>query len=269
MSLRDAGPGWLFCPADRPERFGKAAAAADVVILDLEDGVAEADKPTAREALRDTSLDPERTVVRINAAGTEDQARDLDALAGTAYTTVMLPKAESPAQVASLAPRDVIALVESARGAVLINEIAAADGVVGLMWGAEDLIASLGGSFSRWPDGSYRDVTRHVRSTTLLAASAFDRLALDAVHLDIRDLVGLQSEAVDAATVGFDATVCIHPRQIPVVRKAYRPSEEKLDWARRVLAAAQTERGVFAFEGQMVDSPVLKHAAMMLRRAGE
>jgi citrate lyase subunit beta/citryl-CoA lyase len=54
-----------------------------------------------------------------------------------------------------------------------------------------------------------------------------------------------------------------------VVREAYRLSEEKLDWARRVVAAARTERGVFAFEGRMVDSPVLKHAAMMLRRAGE
>ena len=66
MNLRAAGPGWLFCPADRPERFAKAAAAADVVILDLEDGVAESDKPAARKALQDTALDPERTVVRIN-----------------------------------------------------------------------------------------------------------------------------------------------------------------------------------------------------------
>lgn len=125
MNLRAAGPGWLFCPADRPERFAKAAAAADVVILDLEDGVAEAQKPAARNALRDTPLDPERTVVRINAGGTADQARDLEALAGTAYTTVMLPKAESAAQVIELAPRDVIALVETARGAVCAAEIAA------------------------------------------------------------------------------------------------------------------------------------------------
>ncbi|MCV7075111.1 HpcH/HpaI aldolase/citrate lyase family protein [Mycobacterium szulgai] len=269
MSLRDAGPGWLFCPADRPERFAKAAAAADVVILDLEDGVSEAEKPAARKALQDTPLDPERTIVRINAGGTDDQARDLEALAGTRYTTLMLPKAESAAQVTGLAPRDVIALVETARGAVFASEIAAAGNTVGMMWGAEDLIATLGGSSSRRADGAYRDVTRHVRSVILLAASAFGRLALDAVHLDIRDIEGLQAEAVDAATVGFDVTVCIHPSQVPVVRKAYRPAEEKLDWARRVLAASRNERGVFAFEGQMVDAPVLRHAEMMLRRAGE
>lgn len=269
MDLRAAGPGWLFCPADRPERFAKAAAAADVVILDLEDGVAEADKPAARKALRETPLDPGRTVVRINAADTAEHARDLEALADTAYTTVMLSKTESAAQVTALAPRDVVALIETPRGAVFVTEIAAAQGTAALMWGAEDLVAALGGSSSRLADGTYRDFARHVRSATLLAAAAFDRIALDAVHLDIRDLEGLRAEANDAVAVGFDATVCIHPSQVPVVREAYRPTEEKLDWARRVLAAAKSERGVFAFEGQMVDSPVLKHAAMLLRRAGE
>lgn len=269
MSLRDAGPAWLFCPADRPERFAKAAAAADVVILDLEDGVAAADRPAARQALRDTPLDPERTVVRINAAGTDDQARDLEALAQTPYTTVMLSKTESAEQVEALAPRNVIALAETPRGVLFAAEIAAAAPTVGLMWGAEDLVAGLGGSSSRRADGTYRDVARHARSTALLAASTFGRLALDAVHLDIRDLEGLEEEAIDAVAVGFDATVCIHPSQIPVVRKAYRPSDEKLAWARRVLTAAKSERGVFAFEGQMVDSPVLRHAEMALRRAGE
>ena len=68
----DNGPGWLFCPADRPERFEKAAAAADVVILDLEDGVAAKDREAARAALIDTPLDPDRTVVRINPAATAD-----------------------------------------------------------------------------------------------------------------------------------------------------------------------------------------------------
>jgi citrate lyase subunit beta/citryl-CoA lyase len=269
MNLRAAGPGWLFCPADRPERYAKAAAAADVVILDLEDGVAQADKATARKALRETPLDPERTVVRINAAGTEELSRDLDALADTAYWTVMLSKTESAEEVRALAPRDVVALIETPRGAVFATEIAAAEGTVAMMWGAEDLVATLGGSSSRHADGTYRDVARHVRSAALLAASAFGRIALDAVHLDIRDIEGLRAEADDAVAVGFDGTVCIHPTQIPVVREAYRPSAEKLDWARKVLAAAKSQRGVFAFEGQMVDSPVLKHAEMMLRRAGE
>ena len=261
------GPAWLFCPADRPERYGKAAAVADVVILDLEDGVAAADRPAAREALRSTPLDPERTVVRVNPAGTEEQARDLEALAGTAYTTVMLAKTESADQVAALAPRKVVALIETPRGAVFCAQIAAAQECVAMMWGAEDLVAAMGGGSSRHADGRYRDVARHVRSSVLLAASTFGRAALDAVYLNIGDLDGLKAEALDGAAVGFAATVCIHPSQIAVVRDAYRPAPERVDWARRVLAAAQTERGVFAFEGQMVDSPVLRHAEAILRRA--
>ena len=80
MNWTSPGCAWLFCPADRPERFAKAAAAADVVILDLEDGVAPADNDAARNALVDTPLDPECTVVRINTAGTAEQAADLRAL---------------------------------------------------------------------------------------------------------------------------------------------------------------------------------------------
>ena len=113
------GPAWLFCPADRPERYGKAAAIADVVILDLEDGVAHADKDYARRCLVDTPLDPERTVVRVNPVGTEEHAEDLKALAKTAYTRVMLAKCESAEQVTSLAPREVVALATEPRKLVV------------------------------------------------------------------------------------------------------------------------------------------------------
>ncbi|MDT5193291.1 MAG: citrate lyase subunit beta / citryl-CoA lyase, partial [Mycobacterium sp.] len=100
MALGTNGPGWLFCPADRPERFEKAAAAADVVILDLEDGVAAKDREAARAALIDTPLDPGRTVVRVNPVTTPDHELDLKALARTGYTTVMLAKTETPEQIA-------------------------------------------------------------------------------------------------------------------------------------------------------------------------
>ncbi|WP_425569825.1 HpcH/HpaI aldolase/citrate lyase family protein [Rhodococcus olei] len=263
------GPSWLFCPADRPERFAKAAATADVVILDLEDGVAAADRPAARRALIDTPLDPERTVVRINAHGTDDQRLDLEALLHTSYPRVMLPKCESAEQVRSLAPREVIALIESPLGALTVTESAQVANAVGVMWGAEDLVAGLGGNASRRADGTYRDVARHVRSTTLLAAKAHRRIALDSVYLDIGDLSGLRAEADDAVAVGFDVKVSIHPSQVAVVRAAFAPTPEDLDWARRLLAAAGTERGVFTFEGKMVDAPVFRHAEQIVRRAGD
>ena len=262
-----AGPGWLFCPADRPERFEKAAAAADVVILDLEDGVAAKDRPAARQALVDNALDPARTVVRVNPSDTADHQHDLEALASTAYTTVMLAKTEAPEQISALSPRDVVVLIETPMAALRIVELARVDNAYALMWGAEDLFAVLGGTANRYPDGSYREVARHVRSQTLLAAKAFGRLALDSVFLDIKNVDGLRAEADDAVAVGFDAKVAIHPSQVEVVRTAYTPTEKQVDWARRVLDTARRERGVFAFEGTMVDAPVLRRAERIVQLA--
>ena len=265
--LGNNGPGWLFCPADRPERFEKAAAAADVVIIDLEDGVAERDRAAARKALVDMPLDPTRTVVRVNPVATPDHALDVQALKATRYHTVMLAKSETAEQVASLAPLNVVVLVETPLGALSLGETARVDNACAVMWGAEDLFAATGGTANRWPDGSYRDVAKHVRSQSLLAAKAFGLMALDSVYLDIRDLDGLRAETDDAVAVGFDAKVAIHPTQVAVIRAGYAPTDEQVDWARNVLDRASAERGVFQFEGQMVDMPVLRRAERIVALA--
>jgi citrate lyase subunit beta/citryl-CoA lyase len=92
-------------------------------------------------------------------------------------------------------------------------------------------------------------------------------MALDSVYLDIRNLDGLRAEADDAVAVGFDAKVAIHPTQVAVVRDAYAPTAEQVDWARAVLEAARHERGVFQFQGMMVDAPVLRRAERIVRFA--
>ncbi|WP_422746146.1 HpcH/HpaI aldolase/citrate lyase family protein [Mycobacterium sp. WMMD1722] len=260
MTLGANGPGWLFCPADRPERFEKAAAAADVVILDLEDGVAAKDREAARAAVVGTRLDPARTVIRVNPVGTPDHGPDLEAIRKTDYTTVMLAKTDGPEQVAALAPLEVVVLIETPIGALNVVDSTRADNAVAVMWGAEDLFAATGGTNNRWPDDSYRDVAKHVRSQTLLAAKAYGRLALDSVYLNIGNLDGLRAEVDDAVAVGFDAKVAIHPTQVAVIREGYAPTAEQTDWAHRVLAAARDQRGVFQFEGLMVDMPVLRRA---------
>lgn len=267
MALTQTGPGWLFCPADRPERFEKAAAAADVVILDLEDGVAAHDREAARNALIETPLDPERTVVRVNPAATADHELDLKAVVRTAYTTVMLAKTESAEQVSALAPLDVVVLIETPLGALNVVESTRADNAVAVMWGAEDLFAVTGGTNNRNADNSYRDVAQHVRSQTLLAAKAYGRMALDSVYLDIKDLDGLRVEVDDAVAVGFDAKVAIHPSQVAVIRAGYAPTGDQVQWARHVLATARDQRGVFQFEGIMVDAPVLRRAERIVQLA--
>ncbi|MDM7856274.1 HpcH/HpaI aldolase/citrate lyase family protein [Cellulomonas alba] len=268
MTSLPTGPALLFCPADRTDRYAKAAQRADAVILDLEDAVAPDAKDAARRALvTGPALDPARTIVRVNAVGTADLAADLEALASTPYRVVMLAKASSASDVAALQGHDVVALVETPVGVLRVAEIAAAPNVVGLMWGAEDLLAALGGTSSRSPGGGYRDVAVHARSAVLLAARAHGKAAIDAVHLDLDDLDGLAAEAADAAASGFTATACLHPAQVPVVREAYRPSADEVAWARGVIEAARHERGVFRWDGRMVDEPVLRHAAELVRRA--
>ena len=160
-----------------------------------------------------------------------------------------------------------IAICENVIGIENASEIAAVPQVIALMWGAEDLIASLGGRSSRSLDGHYRDAARYARSKVLFAASAAGKFAIDAVHLDIADLDGQFSEASDAAAVGFVATACIHPTQVAVVRDAYAPTPEELRWAAGVLAAAESGEGVFRFEGRMVDEPVLRQARVILQKS--
>lgn len=269
MSSFGLGPAILFCPADRPERFAKALERSDAVILDLEDAVAPAAKAAARGAVIESELDPDRVIVRVNPQDSDDFVSDLASLSQTDYRRIMLAKTESPKRLAKLDARfEVIALCETAKGVAQADRIAALPNVSALMWGAEDLVASLGGTSSRKPNGRYRDIARYARSRVLLAAGARGKPAIDAVHLDIEDRKRLAIEAADAAASGFSATACIHPSQVPIIRDAYRPDARALSWARGVLEAAEGERGVFAYEGRMVDEPVLRHARAILRRAG-
>lgn len=264
----DLGPALLFCPADRPERFRGALEKADAVILDLEDAVLPDAKATARGNLIGADLDPDRVIVRVNAPDTEAFVSDLATLAQTDFRTVMVAKTEDPERLHAFDERySLIALCETARGIHAADRIAAHPRVVAMMWGAEDLVASLGGTSSRNADGGYRDIARYARARVLLESGAHGKAAIDAVHIDLDDVVGLEREAKDAAASGFRATACIHPNQVAAIRAAYRPDDATIAWARAVLDAARSERGVFRFQGRMIDEPVLRHARSVIARA--
>jgi citrate lyase subunit beta/citryl-CoA lyase len=263
------GPVLLFCPGDRPERFGKAVAAADTVILDLEDAVAPENKVRARKEVVDAAgrLDPARTIVRINSAGTPWHDDDVAALAGLPDAIVMLPMAAAPVAVEALAPHPVVALCETAAGVLAAPAIAAAANCVGLMWGSEDLVADLGGRSGRTAAGTYPPAVEEARTRILYAARAARVTPIDTVLVDIADTDRLRADTVDAVTAGFAAKACIHPSQAAVVRETFRPTPEEIRWAREVTAAAETAPAVFRFAGRMVDAPVLAHAAEVLRQA--
>jgi citrate lyase subunit beta/citryl-CoA lyase len=267
---------WLFVPGDSDRKQERAVTtAADAVILDLEDGVGAGGKDAARAALAATDLDPARVIVRVNATGTPEHAADLTALRGTGYRVLMLPKAESRAQLDGLNGLNglddewrVVALCETPLGIVNAAEIAAAPNVIAVFWGAEDLIASMRGRSSRLPSGQYRDVALHARSAVLLAASAHGKPAIDAVYVNIPDLDGLAAEAEDAAASGFTLKACIHPSQVAVVRKAFQADAAQAAWARRILDAARDatahDKGAIKVDGQMIDAPLIRQAEAIL-----
>ena len=257
----------LFCPADRPDRFAKALACTTSVILDLEDAVAAGRKVAARTALIEHPLDPDRITVRLNPVPTAEFELDLAALRQTAYRQVMLAKCESARELQHLNDYQVIALCETAAGVIASPEIARVDNVISLMWGAEDLVASLGGRSSRRPDGGYGDVARVARANVLLAGGAAGKPVIDAVFMDTNDLDGLVAECEDAVAVGFRAKACIHPSQVPHIRRTFQNAGDAL-WAHRVVAASAVNSGVFLLDGQMIDEPLLRQARIIISGGG-
>lgn len=263
----------LFVPASRPERIPKAlAVGADAVIVDLEDAVQESLKVEARANLDAfLSANPEsRLLVRINAPEHAGHAADIALCARHAGVVgVLLPKVESAAHVSRVAAcaKPVWPIIESAAGLLALAEIAHADGVERLSFGALDLGLDLGLSSGSAAAERILDQARYA----LLLQSRVAGLGapLDSVFPAIEDREGLARTARDARDMGFDGLLCIHPTQVEIVHRALCPADEELAWARRVMAAASSGAGVFVVDGQMVDAPVLGRARRLLQRAGE
>lgn len=267
VSSADAAATWLFVPADRPERFDKAAASgADVVIVDLEDAVPVAHKEAAREhAARWLSSTSAAAAVRVNATGTPWHSEDVDRLAQVGPILVVLPKAEDPRLISDLVAAlplgsAVVALLETARGILQATEIALVDGVRRLILGSFDLAAELGIDPDHWPAlaGS-----RHA----LVLASAVARIAgpVDGVTGDVTDHGRLAQDVTAAVALGFTGKLCIHPTQVPPAASALSPDAADIAWAERVLTAAHTaDGGVVVVEGRMVDPPVVARARRIL-----
>jgi len=251
---------------------------ADVVVFDLEDAVAPSRKEEAREtvveALTDPSFDPDCEVcVRVNPGELD---ADLDALAAADLRpdAVLLPKAESGDDVervtGALDDRGldavVFALAETAAGVIHADEVAAADGLEAVIFGSEDLSADIGAS----PSESGKEVL-HARQHVVLAASAAGVDAIDTVFTDIEDTDGLAAETRGAIDLGYDGKVTIHPSQVPVVNDAFTPDDEDIEWARRVLDAAEEAeregRGVFRVGDEMIDAPLVARAERVRERA--
>ncbi|WKD61667.1 Citrate lyase subunit beta-like protein [Corynebacterium ciconiae DSM 44920] len=268
-----AGPALLFAPVNRPEIIPKAAARADMVILDLEDGAGSVDRDTAYATIREARLDPARTFVRVVGPHDEHHEEDLRLVAETEYRSVIIPKLTEPLpDTPLLEGLDIVPIIEHPQAVSHIAEIARDERVVGLYWGADDFTLALNGASSRQQadepqPGRYRAPVEFLRTQTLIHAAAAGKFAIDAVYQDFTDLDGLYLEALDSARMGFAAYPCIHPSQVDTVRRAFNPSEEQLEWARRIAAESQQHPGAFRLDGEMVDTPLIALAHRLLERA--
>lgn len=253
---------FLFVPADRPERFGKAAAAkADVVILDLEDAVAPNAKSAARKAIASAAseLGPFPFLVRVNGIDTPWHAADLELIAQVTAAGVMLPKVNSPAEVAAvralIGQRPIVALIETVAGLANVEAIAAAADRIA--FGSIDFAADLGCRHER-------DALLYARSRMVLAARLAGRPApIDGVTRSLREEGEIISDARHAAALGFSGKLLIHPAQVLPTLKGFIPDDAEVAWAKGILAGA-TQGAAVAADGGMVDAPVILRAEQII-----
>ena len=271
----------LFTPGDRPEMMRKApGSGADVLVFDLEDAVAPGRKgrgrETVRDCLADPSFDPDAEVcLRVNPVGagaTEDLAAVLED--GIRLDAVVAPKVASPSDVEELAssladaghPVPILALIESARGVLAADRIAAAEATDALIFGAEDLAADVGAS--RTDDGLE---VLYARQRVVIAAAAEGCAAIDTVYTAFDDEAGLREETALAVEFGYDGKLAIHPAQVGPINETFTPEESEIEWATAVLEgakeAAAADRGVFEVDGEMIDAPLLARAERIRERA--
>jgi citrate lyase subunit beta / citryl-CoA lyase len=266
---------WLYAPGDRPHVVAKAlVSGADVVVVDLEDAVAPDRKDYARAATAELLAAPQPVPVhvRVNALDSPFAPRDLEAVAALpGVSGLRLPKVTCPAQITRVAERTapatggapaLYALLEQALAVEHAYAIAAAHPALhGISLGETDLRADLGVREDAGLDWSRSRVVVAARAAGLPPPS-------QSVHPDIRDLESLAASCAHGRTLGFLGRAAIHPRQLPIIERAYLPTEREVEEAETIVKAATTEQGAQALpDGRFVDAAVVAAARRTLSLA--
>jgi citrate lyase subunit beta/citryl-CoA lyase len=269
---------WLFVPADDEKKVAKALDSdADAVIFDLEDSVVPSRKQIARDVLKalPKHSNGPQWWVRVNPLGSEFHKDDLGLIRSAYMHGIVLPKAESGADVTQLAHRTgnipVHAIVTETAASLfaLLSYRDPKSPLVAMSWGAEDLSAALGAASKYDAKGELSFTYTLARSLCLAGAVAAGVQPVDGVYADFRDEKGLLKEARAAAHEGFTGKLAIHPAQVPVINAAFTPSKDALRHAEEIVAAfeAHPDAGVLSVAGKMVDRPHLLQARRVLERA--
>ena len=269
---------WLFVPADSERKITKALDSdADAIIFDLEDSVAPAMKAVARDVLKSLlkrSGGPQWWI-RVNPLASAYLREDLELLGIADIHGIVLPKAESGADVIQLAHRTgsiPIHAIVTETAASLFGLLSYRDPrspLAAMSWGAEDLSAALGASSKYDASGDLSFTYKLARTLCLAGAVAAGVQPVDGVFADFRDEDGLRAEAEAARREGFTGKLAIHPAQVTVINAAFTPSGEDVRAAEEIVAAfeAHPDAGVLSVGGKMVDRPHLVQARRVLERA--
>lgn len=255
----------LVVPGHRPDRFDKAAnSGADAIMLDLEDSVGPERKPEARKNIDTWLAERGEVVVRINGVDTRWHNDDV-AMVREHGCPVMLPKTTTHEQVDAVISAlgegaYVIPALETASGVLNARSICSANGVVRVIFGNADFASDLGVKPDDWEALSY------ARSHIVLASAACELPPpFDGVTVSINDNELLADDAQRAVAAGFTGKACLHPRQVPLVNRAFSPSPDDVQWARSVLAQ-RGDGSVRTLNGQVVGEPMVKRAQRLLSR---
>ena len=257
----------LFLPASNARAIEKARnLPCDMVILDLEDAVPEPLKADARHAAVaaiDDGFGSKLVAIRLNMAGTRWHQEDVAAFSGTAADLLVLPKVESAAQAERVyreCGRPVIAMIESVKGLMEANAIAAAAGTAALFVGTNDLRTDL-----RIPEGAGRAGLATALQMIVMAARLSDKAVFDGVYNRLDDPDGFMSECKEGHEYGFDGKTLIHPNQVAAANTIFGPSLPALEDAYRLIAAASG--GAERFEGRMIEAMHVSAARALIARA--
>ncbi|MBU3623467.1 CoA ester lyase [Polynucleobacter sp. AP-Latsch-80-C2] len=267
---------FLFVPGTRPERFSKALdSGATAVVLDLEDAVPEENKEDARNAIRSawpnfTDEQKQRLVIRTNAPGSRFYSADLILAQELNVPCILIPKSELADEVngaALILPNTaIIPMIETALGLDHLREIANSNQVIRLALGNLDLQADLGMVCDQ--DETELQTARY----QIVLASRLAKIAppIDGVTPSTDDSARISNDAQRAKRMGFGAKLCIHPKQVSIVKAAFMPTDDELAWAHRVIEADQNSNGgAVKLDGRMIDRPVVLLAQRTIALAGK
>jgi citrate lyase subunit beta/citryl-CoA lyase len=281
---------WLFAPGDSERKMEKAlGGAADIVLLDLEDAVAEVEKPKARSMvsafLAANAQHRSRLWVRINPLQGPHALADLAAVMSAGPGGIMLPKPRGRADaellnhyltaleaVSGISPgatRVIPLVTETPESMLAIGGYAGVPRVAAMTWGAEDLATALGAIENRGADGAYEFTYELARSLCLVGAAAAGVPAIDTIQADFRDEAGLRKRTAQVRRAGYRGMLAIHPAQVDVINEAFTPSAQEQAAAQEIvdLFAANPGVGTIGYKGAMLDWPYLARAKAVLALA--